>query len=509
MVEEDSEMTYENEYDDYQDYGYTCSDCGNVNLNRENSYTILKKDDIEKLRQRLIEDTMEFLGLEKEETALVLIHYHWNIDKLKDSWYENMEENRKKCGLDTIEKSQKEIESSLVNNKGKSNTCRICGINEINISSFALKCCHMFCFECWQDYLKFKMEDLLTCINSTCPQKGCNLVIPESVFLKFLHRDEKLKNDYNKALLKNFTDFNSDIKWCPSPDCGICVRVPGHMMKEIECECGTNFCFGCGKEGHRPCDCEMVERWLKKNKSESENVKWLIAHTKQCPQCHKYIEKNQGCNHMTCRKEAGGCGFEFCWICLGEWKPHGSSYYQCNKYDKDKEVNKEEMVKNAKLELEKYVFYFDRFMNHQKSQELGTKLKLQIKNHEERFRNLKQIPYEELTFMTNAVETIINSRRTLKNTYVFGFYMIKCNERELFEHNQFLLDRDTDRLHGMMEGETIKKILAIENYEEFTKSFIDFKNNVINLLTAINKYRGNLLDDIENKMLNLVDFNIS
>ena len=26
---------------------------------------------------------------------------------------------------------------------------------------------------------------------------------------------------------------------------------------------------------------------------------------------------------MTCRKEVGGCGYEFCWICLDEWKKHG------------------------------------------------------------------------------------------------------------------------------------------------------------------------------------------
>jgi hypothetical protein len=38
---------------------------------------------------------------------------------------------------------------------------------------------------------------------------------------------------------------------------------------------------------------------------------------KQCPQCHVDIEKNGGCNHMTCK-----CGHHFCWVCLGDFMSH-------------------------------------------------------------------------------------------------------------------------------------------------------------------------------------------
>ncbi|CAF4268664.1 unnamed protein product, partial [Rotaria sordida] len=42
--------------------------------------------------------------------------------------------------------------------------------------------------------------------------------------------------------------------------------------------------------------------------------------TKECPKCHTNIEKNGGCNHMTCRKP--GCGHEFCWLCFGKSRGH-------------------------------------------------------------------------------------------------------------------------------------------------------------------------------------------
>jgi len=62
---------------------------------------------------------------------------------------------------------------------------------------------------------------------------------------------------------------------------------------------------------------------------------WIYNNTKNCPKCKNPIEKNQGCNHMTCRPP-GGCKFEFCWVCLGDWKTHGDEtggYYKCNIFD--------------------------------------------------------------------------------------------------------------------------------------------------------------------------------
>ena len=86
----------------------------------------------------------------------------------------------------------------------------------------------------------------------------------------------------------------------------------------IECKCGTRSCINCGEGAHAPATCNQIYLWNEKEKSESENISWIKSYTKPCGKCGVNIEKNQGCNHMTCNR----CRHEFCWLCLRDWKKH-------------------------------------------------------------------------------------------------------------------------------------------------------------------------------------------
>eukprot|EP01083_Nonionella_stella_P073155 197581_1 len=92
------------------------------------------------------------------------------------------------------------------------------------------------------------------------------------------------------------------------------------------------LCFKCKEPyffGTNQCGDEEAENNVNKKDrlcSKCDHVKnkqWLQGHTKQCPKCERHIEKNGGCNHMTCRTP-GGCGHEFCWLCLGNWYGHNN-----------------------------------------------------------------------------------------------------------------------------------------------------------------------------------------
>lgn len=41
--------------------------------------------------------------------------------------------------------------------------------------------------------------------------------------------------------------------------------------------------------------------WDEKTNGDSETRNWMTANTKPCPKCSKLVEKNGGCNHVTCK----------------------------------------------------------------------------------------------------------------------------------------------------------------------------------------------------------------
>ena len=113
---------YKNDYDvNEYDYDYEIDSQIltekklNKNYNQDESYEILRSGDIEKLRSRIIEDFAEFTSLSRDEAAIVLIHYQWNVERLKEIWYDKIEENRVKCGLDMNDEAKKIKENSNQN----------------------------------------------------------------------------------------------------------------------------------------------------------------------------------------------------------------------------------------------------------------------------------------------------------------------------------------------------------------------------------------------------------
>lgn len=136
--------------------------------------------------------------------------------------------------------------------------------------------------------------------------------VPHSVFLSILEGKHiqtaeinvkkgepfyrKATELYWKWLCKSFTDDNKSIKWCPELGCEYCILLKTHatVQNPVICECGAKFCIFCSKANHDPVTCEVSSQWEVKNSAESENVTWIMANTKNCPnkKCGKPIEKN-------------------------------------------------------------------------------------------------------------------------------------------------------------------------------------------------------------------------
>ena len=212
--------------------------------------------------------------------------------------------------------------------------------SNLQISS---ECGEAFCGSCWDEYLSAKLTDQANLQMIQCP--GCDIVMDDRAILKVLSKDSKLKVRYQQVLINSFVECNNLLKWCPSPNCENVIKVPHVEAKTVTCSCGHSFCFVCVKDQHDPVRksyfiwlssknlkffsfslqicCPYLKKWLKKCIDDSETSNWIKANTKDCPKCETAIEKNGGCNHITCTKTS--CGYEFCWKCMGPWLKHGYS----------------------------------------------------------------------------------------------------------------------------------------------------------------------------------------
>lgn len=210
---------------------------------------------------------------------------------------------------------------------------------------------------------------------------------------------------------------------------------------------------------------------------------------------------------MVCSK-AGGCGHEFCWLCLGEWASHGTStggYYQCNIYDKQskegKHADEERSRAKAKHALDKYMFYFERFMDHDRGMRLTVTEEQDIEGKVQRLHDEHGFAIIELQFLYDALRQVRACRRVLKWTYVYGYYLDDCSEKNLFEYLQKNLEEKTDCLHEMLEKDLDKSFFDQENQltngsEEAHQKFMTFRSHATNFTNVTQKFLTQILTDL-------------
>lgn len=256
-----------------------------------------------------------FIGLSIEDTATLLRFFRWNKEKLFDQYMSCKKKVLQQAGVSSVSDLKHAI--VLAKDISQDFMCDICCDDDADMETVSVSCGHRFCRHCYTQYLSQKIKEEGESRRIQCPQSDCDVIVDEKTVALLV--DQQTNNKYRELLNRTFVDDNDILRWCPAPDCEYAIEctVPSTslttVVPTVECQCGCRFCFGCGLYDHQPCICILVKKWLQKCEDDSETANWISAHTKECPKCHSTIEKNGGCNHMTCRK----CRYEFCWVCMG------------------------------------------------------------------------------------------------------------------------------------------------------------------------------------------------
>lgn len=440
-------------------------------------------------------------GLSQEEATLILIYFQWSKDSFDLNWWDKQDEIKNKSGITISKKSEELLKKQKIPDSTK--MCLVCYCDgELE----SLACKHNFCSFCWRDYLKVKTEDFLVSLSSTCLQKDCPLIIPEKFFYKYLSNDKSEISNFQKSVTRNFINTNKNLKLCTNPSCSYIIECFSGRAQEVRCLCGTFFCFGCERETHRPITCSLVNKWDQAHAKESADELWVKANTKTCPHCKQSIERSTGCLYMLCDKRAGGCGKAFCYVCETDWSKHTQDHFTCNKYTPGVQ-KKEDEAAMIKEELKRMEHYYNRFTNFKVSQKMSLDLKPKIEKMQVKFIELS-IPYSELKFLNESVECIINTNNTIKNTYIFGYYLTDGKEKNLFEHNQGMLEKNSDNLYKLIDidMEQLFEINETKGYTEFKKKFDETKSRAVNYTSASNRFQNGVNEYVETEeMQSLLD----
>lgn len=143
-----------------------------------------------------------------------------------------------------------------------------------------------------------------------CPQPGCR-ASPEEYEVESLVPREVYEK-YLQFTVLAIVQKDPNMCWCPNKACGNAILWDRKQHKVVCPACRLEFCFACGGKVHFGFDCkgspnddEMFREWMGTKGSK----------VKPCPACRMPVEKNEGCNHITCR-----CGHQWCWLCISDYR---------------------------------------------------------------------------------------------------------------------------------------------------------------------------------------------
>ena len=232
--------------------------------------------------------------------------------------------------------------------------CEICRIDHLIDGAYTLECGHRFCEEVLSGYICSKInsnevkEDVMI-----CPIPGCGFSIHHTI-IRGCTKDLNNEDAWNKYC--EFQDDNliaeelqkGSMFRCPTKNCNNAFEYSIRPNRSLPFQCGSctqSYCINCkalqsGNQnseqgarkfsfgpGHHPHTCEEQIQLLERDaETKRKFEEWKVLNEaaqrlfeeamlqkgwKQCPSCGIYIERNEGCDHMTCRN----CKCNFCYIC--------------------------------------------------------------------------------------------------------------------------------------------------------------------------------------------------
>lgn len=433
----------------------------------ETKIATLSIKQIKRFRQEKILQVASLLGIGFPQAGVLLWHYQWNFENLLSDFEESgLMTISKNAGFDVDSVDKLDEILWMVECVTDLYQCPICFETQSSLKCssffvFKMSCGHSACIDCYREYVQ---EKVLSGVSTQirCLEINCNFPISQDIVIYFFGHStyrtnmpnssqssdkSKILERYDILLNKEFVSQVKNMKYCPEPDCQFAIQNLSPVYKDsctsstVLCKCGKLFCFKCGKDDHMPATCNMAEFWNQiyaKYKTGHdtfreliESERWIQHFTEKCPKCQSPIEKNGGCNQISCQK----CKHLFCWICKADW---ANQHYQCSAGSMSTPVSENRDVTDParRVSLPEYENYLNQ---HQAQLKALEKEKVQYHLLRE---NLDQNwhCHRQLYALKKAFQVLTIGRTASAWSYTFAFFLTNPTSLPALEKRQKFLN---------------------------------------------------------------------
>ena len=156
---------------------------------------------------------------------------------------------------------------------------------------------HAFCSYCISKYVGSEINKSVHDVK--CPYPECSVVLKPQ-FLRTILPSEVVEKWESRRC--EYSIVGSQRTYCPFKDCsGLLVNESEKVVTSAECPyCHRLFCAQCRVPWHGNMSCGEFQR---KNKDPDAKF-FKLAKEKnwqKCVECSMYVQKLDGCEHVTCR----------------------------------------------------------------------------------------------------------------------------------------------------------------------------------------------------------------
>lgn len=162
-------------------------------------------------------------------------------------------------------------------------------------------CDHAFCAACLAGYVGAKIQERIADVR--CPEERCRGALDPELCQGILPRE--VFDRWGAALCEAMV-LAAPRAYCPFKDCSaMMLDDAGEAVTESECpSCRRLFCAQCAVPWHAGVDCAAYKKLGKGDRGKEDLLVVEMAKGKKwkrCPKCKYFVEKSQGCLHITCR----------------------------------------------------------------------------------------------------------------------------------------------------------------------------------------------------------------